>query len=479
MLLLDLLHLGLELAHLGHALIGLVGQGEHDQFDDHGQGQDGQTEIAQHAIEEVDDQEDRAGQEEQEAPVDRIDEARQAEAFLIAFQDFVALGAGEQMAGLGKLAARRNGHGLAQHIGLHGLDVALIAGPELGFDGLTLIGDQGRQPEFVGDAQPAAGRFLADRRLLGPVLVFVLFSDIAAALAEGADGALVRDHFPAQRRRYALAPNRAIGGNGDRLGAEVGHCVGDGEQILVVDRNHAGEAQPLAIVPGQGDGGRGRQGLARRQSPGGIQSGHAAGDIGSEPAELGEIGIFHPLRPEQLDRLVGAQGLVIAQQEKVIELSALKRERAAQPVGLDRDAAGIAQRGLAIGDEDGRRGRDVGGIGRQGHPGLAGLGHRLALGIQGRLALVRLGLEDKGLIGEQEDHRDHDEDDRVATVFAVHESAVLARCGGFQGSDEADGPAGASGRGGRGVASLVRAHFTSSSKRDQSRPAVPIRAIST
>ena len=34
--LLDLLHLGLEVPHLGHAGVGVVGQREHDQLDDDG-----------------------------------------------------------------------------------------------------------------------------------------------------------------------------------------------------------------------------------------------------------------------------------------------------------------------------------------------------------------------------------------------------------------------------------------------------------
>src|SRR5690606_32349026 len=121
------------------------------------------------------------------------------------------------------------------------------------------------------------------------------------AVAEGTDGALVRDHF-ATLVRDALTLDARIRRNGDRLGAEVGDRVRDGEQVFVVDRDHTAEAQAAAVVPGQFHR-RGRgQLVTLDQRPDRIGARYAARNVGTAPAELGEIGVLCALRTEQLDR---------------------------------------------------------------------------------------------------------------------------------------------------------------------------------
>ncbi|MNQ40924.1 hypothetical protein D3C85_545860 [compost metagenome] len=323
----DLLHLGLEGPHLGQALVGLVGQREHDQLDHDRQGQDGQAEVAEDAVEELHDHEDRTGQEEEVAPVDGVDEPRQIEALFIAGQDFVALGAGEQTLGLLDLTARLDGARRAQHGGFVDVQTVGITDGETALDGFLLVGDERRHPVFVGDAQPAASRLVLDAGLLGPVLVLDLFSGELAVRAEGADGAFVQDHLLAQISGHALALDATIGGDGDRLAAQVGDGVGDGEDVLVVDGDDAREAQALAIVPGQLDRGGRRQGRALGQGPGRVRTGNAAGHVGAAPAKLGEVGVLHALRAEQLDRgRILVQRLFVVSQIQVIDARALQRQ---------------------------------------------------------------------------------------------------------------------------------------------------------
>jgi hypothetical protein len=163
-------------------------------------------------------------------------------------------------------------------------NVGRVLDLELGLD-RSSARDQGRHPVFVGDAEPAALRVALLERLLLPGLVLELFGRIALAAvgAEGADGALVQDLGLAQRWRHALALDAAIGGDGHGLGSQVGDGVLDREHILVVDRDDADEPQALAVVPGQGDRGRGRQGRTVGQRPDRVRAGHAAGHWPVQP----------------------------------------------------------------------------------------------------------------------------------------------------------------------------------------------------
>ena len=74
--LLQLLHLRLQLLHLGHRGIGAVGEREEDRLHDDRHGEDGEAEIAEKLVEPVDQLEHRLGDEEEPAPVDQQLEVR-------------------------------------------------------------------------------------------------------------------------------------------------------------------------------------------------------------------------------------------------------------------------------------------------------------------------------------------------------------------------------------------------------------------
>ncbi|CAL1690544.1 hypothetical protein MMB232_00671 [Brevundimonas subvibrioides] len=261
-------------------------------------------------------------------------------------------------------------------------------------------------------------------RLLGPVAVLQLAGDVAIPLGEGADAALVQDLGLAQRRRHALALDAAIGGDGDGGGAQVGDRVGHGEHVAVIDRQHAGEAQALTVVPGQGDRRRRRQGRSGRQPPDGVGTRNATADVRPGPAELGEIGVLHALRPEQL--LIGrgrVDGLAIVLQEQVVDPPALKRHRTLQRGGRDRDARDVAEGLGAVGDEGDRAGCACGR--RDARRGRARRGGLLFLGLGGGsvlrgLPLLGLRAHHEDLVHNQDDRRHHGEDHHVARVLVLH-----------------------------------------------------------
>src|SRR6185312_6351226 len=163
--LLELLYLRLHRLHLRHRPIGLVGKREEDELDQHRQQHDGDAEITDLLVEEVEGQEDRLGDPVEEAEVDRPVEARNAELALIAVEEMHLLGAGEDPVRAAHLAVRRHRLESAGVIGLIDLAVALAVEAYLGYDLLLLRRDEGGEPEFVGEAEPAADAGVPDRRL--------------------------------------------------------------------------------------------------------------------------------------------------------------------------------------------------------------------------------------------------------------------------------------------------------------------------
>src|SRR5690606_12339849 len=112
--------------------------------------------------------------------------------------------------------------------------------------------------------------------------------------------------------------------------------------------------------------------------------------------------------------------------------------------------------------------RGVGGV-------VAAILHLFGGGGLGGAAALGLGLHDEDH-AEAHDHRGaHEEDDRVARVLILHRGQRS-----WPESDRAAvGVVPSTWGAARGVASLVRADFTSSSRRSHGRTAAPLRAIST
>src|SRR5690606_1623367 len=90
-------HLGLELLHLAHGDIRLVGERIEQELDEHGERQDGEAEIAQDSVEIMENVEDRLGDPIEPAPVDAEIEARNSELLLIMVEQAHHLGSGKKM----------------------------------------------------------------------------------------------------------------------------------------------------------------------------------------------------------------------------------------------------------------------------------------------------------------------------------------------------------------------------------------------
>ena len=113
-------HLRLHRLHLRHRGIGFVGQREERGLDQHGDDQDREAEIADQAVEIVDREEQRLGDEVEPAPVDQQIEAVEVELLFILVDDRHFLGAGEQPR-VGRAGrARRDGLRVEQIVGLVG-----------------------------------------------------------------------------------------------------------------------------------------------------------------------------------------------------------------------------------------------------------------------------------------------------------------------------------------------------------------------
>ncbi len=103
------------------------------------------------------------------------------------------------------------------------------------------VGQQRRGQIFVGEAEPGIGGVPA----LGLLVVHLLVGlGLLALVAHHADQAFVQDVI-AEHRRRAVARDQRIGKQRHRAAALVRDLVLDGEEIMVVDRDGAGEEQAL------------------------------------------------------------------------------------------------------------------------------------------------------------------------------------------------------------------------------------------
>ncbi len=351
--------------------------------------------------EELEHVEDRLGQEEQPSPIHRPLELGNAQSVLVIGEQRHDLGAGEQPVCDRDLLAGGYGAGGAQVadvIDVHGLvGGGAVEGPDL----LGLIGDQRGQPVLVGDAEPTAVGGLVDFALLLPAPVALQLE----AVAKPADGALVHVGGAQDVRWQAAALHLPERRDRDRGGALVRHRVGDGEHVLRVHGDGAGERQTLGRTVAEHDRVPGRERTTAARGPERVQARQAL-QVGADPAELGEIGVDCALRPEQLHRRrLRIQGLVVAAEEQVVEARALQGHRALERRRLDGDAR-AGRLGLCAADRERRLDRDARMLGRRGR----------GLGLSFGLPPLARGPQDEQLIGQQHHHHADDEDDRISGV---------------------------------------------------------------
>ncbi len=314
--------------------------------------------------EEVQSTEHRLGDEVKPAPVDHQVELLDPEVLLVAVDRVDLFGAGEQALGGRGRGARLDAARVPAHAGLVDLGRAVGALGEGAGIGHGLIGDRGRRPVLVGDADEAAGDVRPRLALGGGTAVGGFLREVVvgvflqAVAAEHADHALV-EHVVALGVRLTPARDEAVGIERDCVRALVLDLLADREHVFVVDGQDPLEQKPGAVVPGQGDRHVDRQGLAVG-GPDGVVGRQRPG-IGTDPAELGIVRCLGAGRREQDD--LGAlvvHGLVVVLQRDVVDAAALQRDRSGERRGLDLDARRPRQRLGATDRAGGRVGQGAG-----------------------------------------------------------------------------------------------------------------------
>ena len=133
-------HLRLQLAHLGHGDVGLVGEREEQQLDAHGQDQDRHAEVAEALVDVVQGIEQRLGQEIEPAEIDRAVEESDAVVVAVVVEHGDDLGAGEQPAPAFGRDPGQDHDPFVEVVGLVFVVAAAGAVHEARLDRLVLIG---------------------------------------------------------------------------------------------------------------------------------------------------------------------------------------------------------------------------------------------------------------------------------------------------------------------------------------------------
>ena len=420
----DFHHLGLHLLHVGHRLVGLVGQREEDQLDDDRGREDSEAEIAEKLEQPVDEMEHRLGDEVEPAPVDQKLELADVARLLIGVDHPDLLGAGEDQR-LNRLrGARRDDRRVGQIVGLIA-HRRLAEIREARLETLAGLRNQRHGPVFVGDAEPAVARL---RRRDVAVVLEVRIVDFLQALGAGhADQAFMQD-VDAARLRLADPVDPAVIGDRCRRGTLVGDLVRQREHVVLVDRNRALEGQPGSVVVGQRHRGRWRQRGAFGRGPHRVVVGQVA------VADIADLGIEagrHRRRIEKLDvgRTLVDRDVVVLEQQ-VVDARTRQIDRAGEPGRVDPDAlvegklggavaldlgssrsAGYALAIAGLAGKFGRRRRSV--ALRVG--GRSGCGISRLLGRDPFLFDARIDVEN--LPDGQDQHRKRDRDEEIPVVI--------------------------------------------------------------
>ena len=123
-----------------------------------------------------------------------------------------------------------------------------LARVETGVEAFLRIGNKRYEPIFVGKADPAAGRLLANGRLNDVVINQIVVIDFLQGLVENAEWAFMQN-VEAENVRNACPGNQAIGSDADILRCLVADALRDGDQKVLVDPVYLLEDQTFAVVP--------------------------------------------------------------------------------------------------------------------------------------------------------------------------------------------------------------------------------------
>ena len=233
-----------------------------------------------------------------------------------------------------------------------------------------------------------------------------------------------------------MAQDERVGLHGRRRGAGVRDQFDDREHVFVVDRDDPLEDETRAIVPGQRHRLRWGQRLPIGR-PHRVEARSFCPCRAYKPG-LGPIGVRRAGRREQSDiRALGVDGLVIILENDIVDLAALKIDRAADARRID-DNTGAGRQDLT--DSPGglpyrragrrRRGRRAGRQSRRGAGWLRFGWRRWLIGLIGLhlrlvLALIqRTGVEI--LPGGHDQDRQRDREKQVSRVLGFHVRASLS-----------------------------------------------------
>jgi hypothetical protein len=175
--------------------------------------------------------------------------------------------------------------------------------------------------------------------------------DLVQLAAQDADQAF-EQHIDAVDLGGALAEQAGIGEERHGIGALVHDVLLHGEEIVLIDRDGAGEGEAFAIVPGEDERLAGRQSGVGRGLPFGIEVGQLhRGAGGGDEAVLGEIAMRGAERVEERDfRALRVDRLAVVLEADVVEAGAGEIDGAVDDRGFDRDALGRSDGGLTRDD---------------------------------------------------------------------------------------------------------------------------------
>ncbi len=224
-----------------------------------------------------------------------------------------------------------------------GLILCACALAELAFKSGLLVGDQRRQPIFVGEAQPATGRLEALRgRTLVEILVIHVIIGSAVEHAHRADmdgpGVRIIGDARAVDVTIGLHPHHAC--------AAVRDLLLRGDHVILIDRQADFESLARTIVPPQGHR-AGRRQLLGIGGPDGVRvRGLKSLALPSEPGKKGVLRARRAIEPYR--RRIFRNRFAIGGQHDIVDTRALQIDGAGQLRCADRDTGAILQNLRAI-----------------------------------------------------------------------------------------------------------------------------------